>query len=181
MRSCRRWLLLGGALFVVPACAARPPRAAAATGASASDPRGAGSLVERQIRAGRASLLDGISEPQRRKALMKELSRDLGLECDGCHDVADFRAPTPQKAVATQMFARFSLGLQWKGGAAATCVSCHDGQARLLGGRDDRERIARLMKARFVDRLERRGGGEVECATCHGDRAGRPFLERSKS
>jgi hypothetical protein len=170
----RRWLGLLAALAGCAGAGGPPPE----TPASAAP---AGSPLEAQIRSGRGSLLAGVSAPAEKKAIMRQVSRELGVECDHCHDVADFRAPTPNKTVAAYMFSHYASGLEPKQGGAVSCGTCHAGQARYLGDRADRERVKGIMKSQLVDGLRIRGGQPLACETCHGVKKDAPFLPRGAS
>jgi hypothetical protein len=195
----RRWLLLGLSSLAVTGCPAEErPRPAAATaqatptaGPPAIDDAAGAALLAAQIRSDRATLLDGVKLSAERKALMKALSQEIGVECDHCHDVADFHAPTPNKTIANYMFKHFSQAMACRGGsevvecAAAerpACRSCHKGQVKFLGDRSgeaNRKRINALM-GKIDKALQKRDGGDVDCETCHGeDNSGKPFLPRA--
>jgi hypothetical protein len=136
------------------------------------------SALEAQARAGRPTLLAGVESQSDKKTIMKEVSKQLGVQCDYCHDVADFAAPSPNKTIANYMFAHYSVGLQMRGGGFVSCGDCHQGTAKLVGDRADRERVKAFMKTKMQDPFVQKGGAAVECATCHGDKVDRPFLPR---
>jgi len=172
MASARRWLAVG-ALAALAGCPApeTPP-------ASGAGPPAERSALAAQVRGGRPSLLAGVAAPTEKKRIMKEVSAELGVECDYCHDVADFTAPTANKKIADFMYARYALGLAPRAGGVATCAACHRGRARFLGDRADRERVKQEMRDEMVAPFRTHGGGSVECATCHGDKLDQPFLPR---
>ncbi len=168
----RRWLAFSAlALAACPAPETPPQTPAGAAAAS-------GSALERQVRSGQPTLLAGVASPADKKAIMKEVSQQLGVQCDYCHDVTDFTAATPNKTIAGYMYAHFSLELQPKAGGVATCATCHHGKAKFLGDRADKERIKQEMKAEMTEPFRTRAGGAVECATCHGAKIDQPFLPR---
>ncbi len=165
-------------LILVTSCATEPKVVPATPSPPPPPTVPAGSLLEVQIAAHRPSLLAGLDAPSERKTLMKEIAKQLGVDCDYCHDVADFAAATPNKTIANYMFTHFAVGLVRKSDEPTTCGSCHQGQAKFLGDRGDKKRIAALMKTTLTEPFVQRGGGAAECATCHGDQLNRPFLPR---
>ena len=89
-----------------------------------------------------------------------------GQGCAGCH-TADFEAETTNKAIARQMFDRWSVGLESEGGGTVFCDSCHDGRAKVID-RGDSEALRAFMKTEYQDKLEKHDGEGASCATCHG-------------
>src|SRR5689334_16381959 len=136
-------------LFAV-ACATSS--SSTSSSSSREDPPPGGASLEAQIRAGKPSLLAGVKDRAAQKAIMKEMTRELGATCDDCHDVTDFAAPTVRKKIANLMFVNFSVPLEARShpGAPLRCAYCHEGKSVFLGDRADKERISALMKARFV-------------------------------
>jgi hypothetical protein len=155
--------------------------ACATSGSSTSAQSSSGPTLESQIRGGKPTILAGVKEKAAQKAIMKEITNELGATCDDCHDVMDFSAPTVRKKIAAQMFASISVPLTAKAhaGAVLRCGNCHEGKTVFLGDRKDKERIGTLMKAKFVDGLQKKGGAPVECETCHGRAKDKPFLPRT--
>lgn len=86
--------------------------------------------------------------------------------CTGCH-TADFKAETTNKAIARQMYDRWSVGLEVEGGGAVFCDSCHDGRAKVID-RSDTPALKAFMKAEYQDKLQAHDGAGASCATCHG-------------
>lgn len=148
------------------------PTTATATGSNPYTDRGAAATLESQIRAGAPSLLAHVEMSSGKKAIMRTVSHSLGVQCDYCHDVSDFGAASTGKTVADYMLTHFSNQLVNKDGSMLACNDCHQGQAKFLGDRGDRQRIKALMKTRYVEGLRLKDGGEVQCETCHG----RPFV-----
>jgi hypothetical protein len=170
------------ALPLLASCAQKTPRPQASTPGAATPDPGAkvsdgGSAVAAQIRAHRQGLVAGLDQAGL-KAVMKEVAGSMGQECDSCHDISDFSAQTANKKIASYMYDHFSLAMEWKDGSAVTCASCHRGNAKFLGDRNDKKRIGDYMQAQFVERLRLKGGGAVSCETCHGPSGDKPFLPR---
>jgi hypothetical protein len=163
------------ALPLLASCAQKTPRPqTASTSGSGGD---GGSVVAAQVRAHRPDLIAGLDQAGL-KAIMKEVAGSMGQECDSCHDISDFSAQTTSKKIASYMYDHFSLAMEWKDGSAVTCASCHRGNAKFLGDRNDKKRIGDYMQAQFVERLRLKGGGAVSCETCHGASGDKPFLPR---
>jgi hypothetical protein len=70
------------------------------------------------------------------KATMKAMSRDLGVECDFCHEVPDMASDkSPKKKTAREMMRMTEeLNAKWIKKVAAkaevTCVTCHRGHEK---------------------------------------------------
>jgi hypothetical protein len=173
MTFARRWIGIAVSVGALAGCGGGET-------APAQDPsaKGAGGALEAQIRSGRATLLAGVTARADKKAIMKQVSTELGVECDYCHDVADFQAPSPSKTIANYMFAHYAVAEEKRGGGVVTCGVCHAGQAKFLGDRADKDRVKGIMKAQFVDGLTLRGGKPLVCETCHGEKKDAPFLPR---
>ena len=120
----------------------------------------------------------GKLEASTLRKVMRTFTRSLGVPCAACHDVKDFRAPTPKKTIATHMWNDFARGLAMRDGSPLYCDSCHGGKATFLD-RSDRKELAGWMRRAFVEGLDvvprergplaRTDGKEHNCATCHGE------------
>jgi hypothetical protein len=111
--------------------------------------------------------MNKLSPDQLRK-VMKTFTKALGVTCKGCHDTASFRAPTPNKKIATHMWNDFTRGLVTADGQPVYCDGCHGGHKDLLN-RHDLDALSTWMKVSFVEPLKRADGAEHDCATCHGN------------
>jgi hypothetical protein len=171
MTIARRWLVLLAPLLCGCPATTEPPVENPGTAAG-------GINLEVQAKSGRATLLAGVDSPADKKLIMKELSQQLGVQCDYCHDVADFTAPSPNKTIANYMFAHYSSAFTTKTGGVVTCNACHQGSAKPVGDRADKKRVSAFMKEKMQDPFTKKGGAAVECATCHGDKLDAPFLPR---
>jgi hypothetical protein len=114
-------------------------------------------------------------EPEKLRKVMKKFTKALGVPCSHCHDTKDFRAPTPNKKLATHMWNDFTRGLaiadaSGKPDAKAVlfCDSCHGGRATLLDRRD-LAALGDYMTANYEAKLVRTDRKEHTCGTCHGD------------
>lgn len=114
-------------------------------------------------------------EPEKLRSVMKTFTKSLGVRCNHCHDPNDFRAPTPNKTIATHMWNDFTRTLTMASGGPdgegpIYCDSCHGGRSKFLD-RNDRGELGRWMQSNYVDALKRTDQKEHGCETCHG----RPF------
>ena len=107
-------------------------------------------------------------DPTTLRKVMKTFTRSLGVQCNGCHDTKDFKAPTAQKKIATHMWNDFARGLAFEDGAPVYCDSCHGGHKEFLERRDTR-RLGDWMTQNYTGKLKRIDGNEHTCETCHGD------------
>lgn len=105
--------------------------------------------------------------PDKLRNVMKTFTRALGVRCSHCHDTKDYRAPTPNKKVATRMWNDYARALTLDG-AALYCDSCHGGRARILD-RTDHEALGQYMDENYVAPLRRVDGKEQGCESCHGE------------
>ncbi len=127
----------------------------------------------------------GAMTPEQKKAIMPLFARALGYErpgdpgCTGCHRAGDYRAETRQKAIARQMYDRFSvdfevfLGSEWADARGAEpplvfCDSCHASAPKTLD-RGETTEVRAFMQAEYVGKLSRRDQKATDCATCHGE------------
>lgn len=108
-------------------------------------------------------------EPEKLRKVMKTFSKSLGVVCTDCHVENDFRAPTPRKNIAAQMWNQFTSGLTLEDGSPAYCDSCHQGSIGPLLDRKNKKALSAWMDENFVGKLKRRDGKEHSCETCHGD------------
>lgn len=113
-------------LVATSAFAQAPPAAAsgAATGAAATG--GPGVFKDLQV------MPKDVTKAQL-KAVMKEQSKALGVDCDHCHKEPDMAADTPKKTIAREMM-RMTAELNKKyrstTNGKVTCWSCHRGEKR---------------------------------------------------
>jgi hypothetical protein len=67
------------------------------------------------------------------KAIMKEQSKALGVDCDHCHKEPDMAADTPKKTIAREMMkmtAELNKKYRSTTNGKVTCWSCHRGAMR---------------------------------------------------
>jgi hypothetical protein len=118
--------------------------------------------------------------PDTLRMVMKTFSKALGTPCTGCHDQNDFRAPTPNKKIATGMWNEFVRKLARDDGSPVYCDSCHAGKRTFLD-RHDKKALSAWMDQNFVAKLKKTAGGDHSCETCHGDPFEPRFLEAWRS
>lgn len=111
--------------------------------------------------------LDKIA-PDKLRKVMKTFTKALGMQCTGCHDANDFRAPTKNKKIAARMWSEYVRGLAMEDGSALYCDSCHQGAKEPLD-RHDKKALAGWMDQNFVTKLKRVDGKDHSCETCHGE------------
>ncbi len=102
------------------------------------------------------------------RKLMPTFAKSLGVKCDACHDVNNFKAWTPHKKVAAQMWQHFVVELALESGEPLYCDSCHGGKQELLD-RHDKKALSAWMDANYVSKLKRADKKDHSCETCHGD------------
>ncbi len=119
----------------------------------------------------------GKMEPDKLRQVMKTFSKALGTQCTGCHEANDFRAPTPNKKVASHMWNDWVRGLTMEDGSLLYCDSCHQGHMKFLDTHDKKE-LSKWMDANFVSKLKRLDKKEHGCETCHGDPFDPKFLDK---
>lgn len=66
------------------------------------------------------------------KARMKAMSDALGVDCDYCHDTADFKKPTRNQKIASFMQAELVAKYTLADGSALSCEGCHQGKTKLI-------------------------------------------------
>lgn len=136
----------------------------------------AGELQKLGLEAGKLPQL-GKMEPDKLRQVMKTFNKALGVKCSGCHDPNDFRAPTPNKKVASRMWDEYVRRLAFEDGSLVYCDSCHQGQATFLD-RHDKKMLGDWMDANFVSGLRRDENEKktLECSSCHGEEMEMRFL-----
>lgn len=100
--------------------------------------------------------------------VMKTFADSLGLKCIGCHDLDNFKKPSPRKYAAKKMWDDFVRVLAMEDGSPVYCNSCHQGSVQVLDRRD-KGVVSSFMDDVFVGKLKRIDGKDHDCGTCHGD------------
>ena len=102
------------------------------------------------------------------RKVMGTFRKALGVKCDFCHDANDFKAWTPNKHVAENMWQHYIVDLRMQDGSPLYCDSCHNGSAQFLD-RGDKKALSKWMDANYVSNLKRADKKDHSCDTCHGD------------
>ena len=108
--------------------------------------------------------------------VMKTFATSLGLKCIGCHDLVDYKKPSPRKNVAKRMWNDIVRVLVNEDGSPLYCDSCHQGTPQQIDRRD-KSLVVSFMEDVFVARMKRVDGKEHDCGTCHGDPPDFKFLD----
>ena len=110
------------------------------------------------------------------RKLMPTFAKSLGVKCEACHDVNDFKKWTPKKRVAAGMWQHFVVGLRLEEGPPLYCDSCHGGKLEFLD-RHDKKALSAWMDTNYVTKLKRVDKKDHSCETCHGDPFDPKFLD----
>ncbi|MBI3073378.1 MAG: photosynthetic reaction center cytochrome c subunit [Deltaproteobacteria bacterium] len=65
------------------------------------------------------------------RAFMKQLAAEIGVKCNYCHDVDDFKKDSPKKKIAKDMM-KMTKMLRKAGAKKVTCKTCHMGKPTWL-------------------------------------------------
>lgn len=115
--------------------------------------------------------------------LMAGVSQSLGVECNYCHLVPDYRAMTHRKQIANWMASELVPALRKKStGEAPWCSDCHasagKGSAKLLGDPRDASFAIEWMTTHLVEDFETNSGAGLRCNGCHRGTIGTPQFQR---
>ena len=114
--------------------------------------------------------------PDQVRKIMPTFAKSLGVKCDACHDVNNFKADTPNKKVAAGMWQHFVVDLALTSGEPLYCDSCHGGKQEFLDDHD-KKALSAWMDANYVSKLKRTDKKDHGCETCHGDPFEPKFLK----
>ncbi|MBX3187664.1 MAG: hypothetical protein KF819_11640 [Labilithrix sp.] len=169
-----------GTATAEPTAPGTPTAPPAGTGTGATTPHGAPGPMKPTTGSAMADDLKKIGldpknlpplnklEPDKIRAVMGTFKKALGVECTGCHDANNFKAPTPHKKIATKMWDEFVRKMAMEDGSVLYCDSCHGGHMEFLD-RKDKKALSAWMDANFVGKLKRVDKKDQSCETCHGD------------
>jgi hypothetical protein len=114
--------------------------------------------------------------------IMGGVTHFLGVGCNYCHLVPDYRAMTHRKEIANWMAADLIPSLQKKGGGAVWCNGCHTnagvGVAKILGEPRKESFAIEWMTTHLVEDLETKTGSPLHCKSCHQGNLGTPEFQR---
>ena len=105
-------------------------------------------------------------------AIMGGVTHSLGVQCNYCHLVPDFRAMTHRKEIANWMASELVPALRKKSdGAEPWCNSCHSstakGVAKILGDPRKPSYAAEWMTTHLVEDFQTKTGSALHCTSCH--------------
>lgn len=114
--------------------------------------------------------------------IMGGVTRFLGVECEYCHLVPDYRAMTHRKEVANWMAAELVPALQKRAGAGQVwCNDCHTaggkGVAKILGDPRRESFAIEWMTTHLVEDFQTRQGSPLHCKSCHRGNLGTPEFQ----
>jgi hypothetical protein len=188
------------ASLVGAACGATPIRAGTGDGVEEGDED-----ARRPARARRANLEDDCAPkpgkpppaPLERKyegvaakarcqrevfTIMGGLTHFLGVKCQHCHEVPDYKKMTHNKHVANWMATQLIPSLAKQRGGELWCNDCHqasgEGKAKLLGDPRDPAAAAEWMAVHLTSKLETNDKNPLRCKSCHGANLGEPGFQR---
>lgn len=113
--------------------------------------------------------------------IMDGVAHSLGVGCDYCHSVPDFRAMTQKKEIANWMASELIPALRKKGGGHVGCGDCHAGTAKILGAPRKESFAIEWMTTRLVEDFETKRGSPLRCKSCHLGNLGSPETQRKVS
>ena len=110
------------------------------------------------------------------RKIMPTFAKSLGVKCEACHDVNDFKKSTPKKKVAAGMWQHFVVEMALEDKSPLYCDSCHGGKMNFLDTHD-KKALSAWMDANYVTKLKRVDKKDHSCETCHGDPFDPKFLK----
>jgi len=118
------------------------------------------------------------------RAIMSGVSHSLGVPCEYCHLVPDYRAMTHRKKIANWMASEFAPSLRKKGtDQAPWCNDCHQslgkGTAKILGDPRSTSFAIEWMTTHLVEDFETKSGAALQCKACHRGNLGTPQFQRN--
>jgi hypothetical protein len=114
-------------------------------------------------------------------SIMDGVAHSLGVGCDYCHLVPDFRAMTPRKEIANWMATELVPALRKKGGGQVGCSDCHAGAAKILGEPRKESFAIEWMTTHLVEDFETQRGSALHCKSCHLGNLGTPEFQHKVS
>jgi hypothetical protein len=115
--------------------------------------------------------------------IMGGVTHFLGVQCEYCHLVPDYRAMTHRKEIANWMAADLIPALERKkNGAAPWCNDCHmadgKGVAKILGDPRRASFAVEWMTTHLVEDFQTKSGAALHCKSCHQGNLGTPEFQR---
>jgi hypothetical protein len=116
-------------------------------------------------------------------SIMGGVTHFLGVRCNYCHLVPDYRAMTHRKEIANWMAAELVPALQRKSGGELWCADCHasSGQAvpKILGDPRSQAWAVEWMTTHLVEDFTTKHGAPLRCKSCHQGNLGSPEFRRN--
>jgi hypothetical protein len=113
--------------------------------------------------------------------IMGGVTHFLGVPCNYCHLVPDYRAMTHRKEIANWMAAELIPKLRKKGGGEVWCNNCHtngdEGVAKILGEPRKESFAIEWMTTHLVEDFETEKGAPLHCKSCHRGNVGSPEFQ----
>lgn len=115
--------------------------------------------------------------------IMAGVTRSLGVECQYCHLVPDYKAMTHRKEIANWMASDLIPALQLKtNGALPWCNNCHSadgkGVAKILGDPRRPSFAVEWMTTHLVEDFQTKNGSPLHCKSCHQGNVGTPEFHK---
>ena len=115
--------------------------------------------------------------------IMGGVTHFLGVKCQYCHLVPDYKAMTHRKEIANWMASELIPALQKKdGGKAPWCKDCHQasgkGVAKILGDPRSPSFAIEWMTTHMVEDFQAKDGTPLHCKGCHGGNVGTPEFQK---
>ena len=116
--------------------------------------------------------------------IMGGVTHFLGVKCNYCHLLPDYRAMTHRKEIANWMASELVPALQKQGGAGQPwCNSCHTsagkGVAKILGDPRRPSFAIEWMTTHLVEDFQTKQGSPLRCKSCHRGNLGTPEFQKS--
>lgn len=116
--------------------------------------------------------------------IMGGVTHFLGVACEYCHLVPDYRAMTHRKEIANWMASELIPALQKKSdGKQPWCDGCHTGAdgkgvAKILGNPRRPTFAVEWMTTHLVEDFQTKNGSALHCKSCHQGNLGTPEFQR---
>ncbi|MEP7052527.1 MAG: hypothetical protein ABJB12_19325 [Pseudomonadota bacterium] len=115
--------------------------------------------------------------------IMSGVTGFLGVKCNYCHLVPDYKAMTHRKEIANWMASELIPTLQRKkDGAQPWCNNCHTadgkGVAKILGDPRRPAFAMEWMTTHLVEDFQTKTGNPLHCKSCHQGNVGTPEFQR---
>ena len=114
--------------------------------------------------------------------IMGGVTHFLGVKCNYCHLVPDYKAMTHRKHVANWMARELVPRLAKKSGGEVWCNDCHAAKGKptpkILGNPRDERWAIEWMTTHMVENFETKNGNALYCKSCHQGTLGSAEFQR---